>query len=151
MLYSAGQYEKALASAQKALELNPEKTYDHFTRGEVFLAQGRLEQSLAEMKQEPGAYWTLTGEALVYHALGREQDANAALIQLTNQYQQNMAYQIAEIYAYRGDSDLAFQWLNRAYQQRDSGMRSLKIDPLLKSLHKDRRYSELLRKMHFQS
>jgi len=151
LLYSAGQYEKALASAQKALELNPEKTYDHFTRGEVFLAQGRLEQSLAEMKQEPGAYWTLTGEALVYHALGREQDANAALIQLTNQYQQNMAYQIAEIYAYRGDSDLAFQWLNRAYQQRDSGMRSLKIDPLLKSLHKDRRYSELLRKMHFQS
>jgi len=55
--------------------------------------------------------------------------------------------QIAEVYAYRGDSDLAFQWLNRAYQQRDSGMRSLKIDPLLKTLHKDARYFELLRKM----
>ena len=39
LLYSAGQYEKALASAQKSLELNPQKTYDHFTRGEVFLAQ----------------------------------------------------------------------------------------------------------------
>src|SRR6516225_1099171 len=148
LLYSAGQYEKALASAQKALELNPQKTYDHFTRGEVLLAQGRLEESLAEMKQEPGAYWRLTGEALVYHALGREQDSSAALTQLINQYQQSMAYQIAEIYAYRGDSDLALQWLNRAYQQRDSGMRSLKIDPLLKSLRKDPRYSDLLRKIH---
>ena len=145
--YSAGQYDKALASAQKALELNPQKTYDHFTRGEVFLAQGRLEQSLAEMEQEPGPYWRLTGEALVYNALGREQDSSAALTQLINQYQQSMAYQIAEVYAYRGDSDLAFQWLDRAYQQRDSGMRSLKIDPLLKTLHKDVRYSELLRKM----
>jgi len=148
LLYSAGQYEKALASAQKALELNPQKTYDHFTRGEVFLAQGRLEESLAEMKLEPGAYWRLTGEALVYRALGREEDSNAALTELINQYQQSMAYQIAEVYAYRGDSDLAFQWLNRAYQQRDSGMRSLKIDPLLKTLHRDARYSELLRKMH---
>jgi hypothetical protein len=61
-----------------------------------------------------------------------------------------MAYQIAEICSYRADSDLAFQWLNRAYQQRDSGMRSLKTDPLLKSLHKDPRYSELLRKMRLQ-
>lgn len=147
LLYSSGQYDEALVSAQKALELNPQKTYDHFTRGEVFLAQGHLEQSLAEMKQEPGPYWRLTGEALVYHALGHEQDSNAALTQLINQYQQSMAYQIGEVYAYRGDSDLAFEWLNRAYQQRDSGMRSLKIDPLLKSLHKDPRYSELLQKM----
>ena len=100
------------------------------------------------MKLEPGAYWSLTGEALVYHALGREQDSNDALTQLINQYQQSMAYQIAEVYAYRGDSELAFHWLNRAYEQRDSGMRSLKIDPLLKSLHKDARYSELLAKMH---
>jgi hypothetical protein len=99
------------------------------------------------MEQEPGPYWRLTGEALVYHSLGREQDSNAALTQLINQYQQSMAYQIAEVYAYRGDSDLAFQWLNRAYQQRDSGMRSLKIDPLLKALHNDSCYSELLRKM----
>jgi len=148
LFYCAGQYDMALLSAQKALELNPQKTSDHFTRGEVFLAQGHLQQSLAEMEQEPGPYWSLTGKALVYHALGREQDSNAALTQLINQYQRSAAYQIAEIYANRGNSDLAFQWLNRAYQQRDGGMRSLKIDPLLKSLHKDPRYSELLTKMH---
>ena len=147
LLYAAGEYEKALASTQRALELNPQKTYDHLTRGEIFLAQGRLEQSLAEIEQEPGAYWRLTGEALVYHAMGREQDSNDALTQLINQYQTSMAYQVAEICAYRGNSDLAFQWLNRAYKQHDSGMRNLRIDPLLRSLRKDPQYSEILRKM----
>ena len=92
LLYSAGEYEKALAATQRALDLKPQKTYDHFTRGEVFLAQGRLEKSLEEMKPEPGAYWSLTGKALVYHALGREEDSNAAVTQLINQYQQSMAY-----------------------------------------------------------
>ena len=59
-----------------------------------------------------------------------------------------MAYQIAEVYAYRSEPDSAFQWLSRAYQQRDSGLRNLKIDPLLTDLRRDPRYAELLRKMH---
>ena len=85
---------------------------------------------------------------LAYHALGRSQDSNAALTQLISEHQQTMAYQIAEVYAYRGESDSAFHWLNRAYQQRDSGLRNLKIDPLLKDLRRDPRYAELLRDMH---
>ena len=148
LLYSAGEYNKAEAAAQKALELNPQKTYDHFTLGEILLAQGHTQQALAEMEQEPAPIWRLTGEALTYQALGRRQDSNAALSRLIEEYQQNMAYQIAEIYAYRGQSDLAFDWLDRAYQQRDSGLRSLKIDPLLKGLHRDPRYADLLKRMH---
>ena len=148
LLYSAGEYDQAEAAAQKALELNPQKTYDHFTRGEILLARGRPLPSLAEMEREPAAIWRLTGESLAYHALGRSQDSNATLTQLIKEHQQSMAYQIAEVYAYRGDSDSAFQWLDRAYQQRDSGLRNLKIDPLLKDLRRDPRYADLLRKMH---
>jgi TolB-like protein/DNA-binding winged helix-turn-helix (wHTH) protein/Tfp pilus assembly protein PilF len=148
LLYSAGEYEQAKAAAQKALELNPQKTYDHFTQGEILLARGQPLQALTEIEQEPAAIWKLTGEALAYHALGRSQDSNAALTQLIKEHQQTMAYQIAEVYAYRSDSDSAFQWLNRAYQQRDSGLRNLKIDPLLTDLRRDPRYAELLRKMH---
>jgi len=146
--YSAGEYEQAEAAARKALELNPQKTYDHFTQGEILLARGRPLQSLAEMEREPAAIWRLTGESLAYHALGRIQDSNAALTQLINEHQQTMAYQIAEVYAFRGEFSSAFQWLNRAYQQRDSGLRNLKTDPFLKDLWRDPRYAELLRKMH---
>jgi len=148
LLYSAGRYDEAENEVQAALELNPQKTYDHFTRGEILLAQGQAVQALTETEKEPAEIWRLTGEALVYHALGRRNDSNAALARLIKDHQGTMAYQIAEIYADRGESDKAFEWLNRAYDQHDSGLRSLKIDPYLKSLRRDPRYAEFLKKMH---
>lgn len=151
LLYCAGDYDKAEASARKALQLNPQKTYDHFTLGEVLPAQGHAEESLAELKQEPAPFWRLTGEALAYRALGNSRDSNDALTRLINDHQKSMAYQIAEIYADRGDADKAFQWLDRAYQQHDAGMRSVKIDPWLRGVRNDSRYAELLKKMNLPS
>jgi len=148
LLYSAGDYNKAEASARRALELNPQKTYDHFILGEILVAQGRAQQALVELQHEPATFWRLTGEALAYRALGRSHEADAALTELINDHQKYMAYQIAEIYADRGDADRAFQWLNRAYEQCDAGMRNLKIDPLLQRIRNDPRYVELLRKMN---
>jgi hypothetical protein len=60
-------------------------------------------------------------------------------------------YQIAEVYAFRGEADKAFQWLDRALQQRDPGAPELKTGPLMKSLRQDRRYPELLKKMRLAS
>ena len=151
LLYCSGDYDKAEASARKALELNPQKTYDHFTLGEILIAQGHAQQALVELQQEPAPFWRLTGEALAYRALGRSHNADAALTELINHHQKYMAYQIAEIYADRGDADRAFQWLNRAYEQRDAGMRNLKIDPLLQPIRNDPRYAELLKKMNLSS
>jgi serine/threonine protein kinase/Tfp pilus assembly protein PilF len=147
LLYSAGRYDQAEIELQSAMELNPQKTYDRFTRGEILLARGRPSQALTAMEQEPAEIWRLTGEALAYHALGRRHDSDMALAELIKKYQGNMAYQIGEIYAYRGEPDIAFQWLNRAYDQHDGGLRSLKTDPLVKTLRRDPRYSEMLKKM----
>ena len=132
LLYSAGEYKKAEAATQRALELNPQKTHDHFNLGLIRLAEGRAQEGLSEMEREPAVNWSLTGKALAYHDLGRSQNSDAALTQLIKGHQEYMAFQIAEIYAYRGERDKAFEWLNRAYQQRDSGRRSLKIDPFSK-------------------
>jgi len=151
LLYCAGDYDKAEASARKALELNPQKTYDHFTLGEILVARGQASQALVELQLEPAPFWRLTGEALAYRAVGRTHDADSALTRLINDHQKYMAYQIAEIYADRGDADRAFQWLNRAYDQRDAGMRNLKIDPLLQRIREDPRYAELLKKMNLSS
>jgi hypothetical protein len=59
-----------------------------------------------------------------------------------------MAYQIAEVCADRGESDKAFERLNRACEQPDPGLGSLKIDPYLKSLSHDPRYADILKKLH---
>ena len=147
LLYCAGRYEEAETELQRALELNPQKTYDRFTRGEILLQRHRPLEALTEIEQEPAEIWRLTGEALAYHALGRDNDSNAALTQLIKDHQGNMAYQIAEVYADRGESDKAFEWLNRAYEQRDAGLRSLKIDPYLRSLRHDPRYADILKKL----
>jgi tetratricopeptide (TPR) repeat protein len=147
-LYYAGKYDEAFAMVQKALELNPKKEHDRELRGQILLAQGQPQQALAEIELEPNGMRKPFGEALAYHALGRPQDSNAALQQLIATSQQDSAFQIADVYAFRGESDEAFAWLDRAYTQRDGGLLFLKIDPLLKSLRQDRRYTALLTKMH---
>jgi hypothetical protein len=69
--------------------------------------------------------------ALAYHALGRKQESDRALAELIAKYHEGSAFQIAEVYAFRGEADAAFTWLERAYEQRDSGLSDVKGDPLL--------------------
>jgi hypothetical protein len=57
-------------------------------------------------------------------------------------------YLIAEIYAFRNQSDEAFEWLDRAYTKRDDGLIATKVDPLLKSLRNDPRFTALLKKLN---
>jgi TolB-like protein/DNA-binding winged helix-turn-helix (wHTH) protein/Flp pilus assembly protein TadD len=148
LLYAAGRYDEARAEMQKALDLNPQGAYIHLTLDKILIAQGKPQQALAQIEKEPSEWGKLTGQALAYHALGREQDSNAALAGLIRKYRTDAAYQIAEVYAYRGESDKSFAWLDHAYQQRDPGLPEIKNNPLFKDLRHDARYAELLKKMH---
>jgi TolB-like protein/Tfp pilus assembly protein PilF len=147
-LYCAGRYQEAQVRLQKALELNPQAANVHITLGEILLAQGHPQQALTEIEQEPLEWAKLTGEALAYHALHRPGDSDLALKKLVATDQNDAAYQIADIYAFRGETNKAFEWLDRAYLQRDPGAPGLKTDPLLNSLRQDTRYTELLKKMN---
>jgi hypothetical protein len=66
--------------------------------------------------------------------LGRKPEADAALAEYIANNQNEGAFQIAEILAFRGEIDRAFEWLDRAYAQRDGGLTEMKGDPLLKNL-----------------
>jgi tetratricopeptide (TPR) repeat protein len=146
-LFDQGRYEEALAALQKAEELNPQLSSLYMTRGKIFFSEGRKEEALAEMEKEKrdGERWT--GEALAYYALGRTEDSNRALKQLIATHQNDSAFQIGEIYAYRGEVDKAFEWLERACRQHDPGTPEMKTSPLMKSLLPDPRRAELLKKM----
>jgi TolB-like protein/DNA-binding winged helix-turn-helix (wHTH) protein len=147
LLYAAGRYEEARGPLQKALELNPQATYVHLTLDKILIAEGKPQQALANIEKEPIEWGKLTGQALAYHALGREQDSNAALAALIAKYHILAPYQIAQVYAYRGQSDKSFEWLERAYEQRDPGLPEIKSNPLFKNLRQDPRYTEFLKKM----
>jgi TolB-like protein/DNA-binding winged helix-turn-helix (wHTH) protein/Flp pilus assembly protein TadD len=147
LLYVGGRYEDAQAALQKALDLNPQATYVHLTMGEALIVEGKPQQALAEIEKEPIEWGKLTGQALAYHALGREQDSNAALASLIEKYGPAGAFQIGQVYAYRGEGDRSFEWLERAYKQRDPGLPEIKTDPLFKNLRRHPGYTELLKKL----
>ena len=77
-----------------------------------------------------------------------QKSREAALSELVTKYHAGGAYQIALVYAFRNQSDEAFEWLDRAYAQRDSGLIGTKVDPLLKSLRKDPQYAAFLKKLN---
>jgi len=151
LLYVAGRYDEARAALQQALDLNPQATYAHVILGQILIAQGKPQQALAEIEKEPSEGGKLPGEVLAYHALGRKQESNAALAVLIAKYHPYAAYQIAQVYAYRGESDKSFEWLERAYDQRDTGLPVFNTEPLFKNLHHDPRYAELLKKMRLST
>ncbi|MDR3747283.1 MAG: protein kinase [Acidobacteriota bacterium] len=149
-LYEAGRYEEANGALQKALELNPQHAFAHAGLGQILLAQGHRQEALAQMQQETADWERLQGKAFAYYSLGRRQESDAALRELIAAHANDSAFQIAEVYAYRGEVDKAIQWLDRAYEQHDSGLIGLKLDPLFKSLHQHPRYIEILKKMRLQ-
>jgi TolB-like protein/DNA-binding winged helix-turn-helix (wHTH) protein/Tfp pilus assembly protein PilF len=146
-LYFVDRNEEALAALQKARELNPHLSSLHLTYGQILLSQERWQSALEEMEKETGDWEKLSGEVLAYHALGRREESEKALKRLIATHQNDAAYQIAEAYAYRGEVEKAFAWLDRSYRQRDPGTPELKTDPLMKSLRRDSRYAKLLKKM----
>jgi hypothetical protein len=79
--------------------------------------------------------------------MGRINNSQQALAEAIAKAAQEMAYQIAGAYAWNGDRDKVFEWLDRAHKQRDGGLADIKFDPLFDSLHDDPRYRAFLRKM----
>jgi TolB-like protein/Tfp pilus assembly protein PilF/predicted Ser/Thr protein kinase len=145
--YFLDRLDEAVAAFTKVLELNPAYPAAHEDLALVYLAQSRPEAALAEMQQEKGDLWRLYGLSLLYYALGRHKEADATLSEFVRKYQQTAAFQIAEVYADRGEVDRAFEWLELAYAQRDSGLSQIKGDPHLKRLKHDPRYAALLEKL----
>jgi tetratricopeptide (TPR) repeat protein len=113
------------------------------------LMQGRPQDALAEIESVGYDPIRTFLYAIAYHALGRKKESDAALRELIANYQAIDPYLIAEIYAFRNQSDEAFEWLDRAYAKRDDGLIFTKVDPLLKSLHGDPRFAVFLKKLNF--
>jgi TolB-like protein/class 3 adenylate cyclase/Tfp pilus assembly protein PilF len=146
-LLFAGRLEEARVEFQKALELAPDRTIEHCLLSEVHLIRSHAVEALAEAEKEKYPAYRLWGLALASHALGRKKDSDTNLEQLIEKFQADEPFAIAEVYAFRRQPNQAFEWLERAYKQPDSGLAEIKGEPLLKSLEYDPRYKDLLKRM----
>jgi adenylate cyclase len=142
-----GRLAEAEGAIRSALELSPKYASGSYALGLILLARGEAEAALTEMRKEPLDAARLRGSAMAYFTLKRKGDSDAALALLMKNYPNN-AFGVAEVYAYRGESDEAFQWLDRAFEQKDSLLYTVKFSQPLRSLHGDPRYKAFLKKMN---
>jgi tetratricopeptide (TPR) repeat protein len=143
---SAGRYDAAIASWRTAIRLSPERLDSHYSIAAALLLKRKPDAALAVIQQEPSELWRLIGLSMVYHALGRSAESNVALEELIRKYQKDAAYDIAYVYAYRGDADHAFEWLDKAAAGND-GLAEILGEVRFTGLHNDPRWLPLLRKI----
>ncbi len=143
-----GQLDKAAADSKKGLALSPDAFPGPIELSQIYVMQGRPQDALLEIELVRYDPFRAFLYAIAYHALGRKKESDAALSKLITQYHANMAYQIATVYAFRNQSDEAFEWLERAYAQRDSGLIGTKVEPALQNLHSDPRFTAFLKKLN---
>jgi len=146
-LAATGQLAEAQAEYPRVVELNSAAPWAHAGLGLGFLVKGKFEEA-ATAAQDDAAEWAkLLVVASARWGQKRIPESDAALARLTEAFAGTAAYQIADVYAYRGDKDRAFEWLERARRQRDGGLASLRKDPLVANLHDDPRWNTFLRTM----
>jgi len=145
---SMGQLDQAAADVKKGLALSLDAWPGPILLSQIYVMQGRPQDALAEIELVRSDPMRAFLYPIAYHVLGRKKESDAALSELVTKYHASGAYQIALVYAFRNQPDEAFEWLDRAYAQRDSGLSGTKVEPLLKNLHSDPRYAAFLKKLN---
>jgi tetratricopeptide (TPR) repeat protein len=143
----AGRFDAAIASFHTALSLAPGRGGTHAELGNALLLKGDAQGALAEIELETIQVWKMIGQPMAYHALGRKVDSDAALAALIAKYGKDAPYNIASVYAFRGEADTAFEWLDKAVEYRDPVIAEAVTENLFNKIHADPRWLPFLRKV----
>jgi len=150
---ATGNYDEAEKRAQQALGLG--SSYPRIFLGWSYEQRGLFDKAILEFQKAVtewgGDAFPTAGLGHVYAAAGREGEAREVLDRLLERSKKEYvsAYEIAAVYAGLGDLDRAFEWLEKAYEERSNALARFRMDPRLRSLQTDARFQELLRRMNF--
>ncbi|HWJ06351.1 MAG TPA: winged helix-turn-helix domain-containing protein [Steroidobacteraceae bacterium] len=155
-LYLAGRYDEAAAQLQELRTLNPTDADAAALLGVVRVLAGDLAEALRVADQLGDAASAAQVRALAYHALGRQDESDRALEALEQHAGGPRAYLVAEVHAYRGEADAAFEWLEIAADAgpgqcaapRCTSLEWLPSSPLLRTLASDARWQRWLAHVH---
>ena len=148
ILWYEGKLDEADAVARKAAKLQPTGAASRRWQVLVAIQRGDNETALREAQSEPDESYRRFEIALAQYARGDRKAADAALADLIANGR-GLDYQVAQVYAVRGEKEKAFEWLQIAFDNHDTGMLALLVDPLLRSFSDDPRYKNLLARMAF--
>ena len=145
ILLWAGHAREAEEACRRVLELSAVTSANTLLSWSLVF-QGRTEEALAVLRREESVGYRTCGEAIAYHAMGKQDESDRALAELI-QCGDAWSFQVACVCAWRGEVDKAFEWLEKSVAFRDTGIPITRVHPLLKNLHDDPRWKPLLEKI----
>jgi tetratricopeptide (TPR) repeat protein len=145
VLIKAGRLDEAEEATHKAIELSSESM---FTRGPmilIFFFRGQFNEALDLTRSFfEGTPYNAFGLTVTYHAMGRLDESDAAMLRLSNSSGEDIPHLLAMAHAMRGETDQAFEWLDKADKTHNFRIGEIKFDPFLRNLHDDPRWDILL-------
>jgi TolB-like protein/DNA-binding winged helix-turn-helix (wHTH) protein len=142
------EFAPARSLYERALAIAPNSDRARYSLGYLDLLEEQPERALISFRQSGIEEFSMAGEAKAEYSLKHLDVSQRVLAQLIAKAGKTSPWQIAGVYAWRGEKNLAFEWADRAYAQRDPGITWLKIDPDFGGLRADPRYRALLLKMN---
>jgi tetratricopeptide (TPR) repeat protein len=142
----AGRLDDAIAALRTLLSLSSNYLAGHEGIGELLLQKGDPEGALAEMQQEVLDGMRLVGLSMAHHALGQKAESDAALKELIEKHGRGYSFNIAYVFAFRGEADRSFEWLDKAAEYHDLYLSAVAVHPMFTNIHSDPRWLSFLRK-----
>ena len=142
-----GRIAEARVALERSLASAPSSTESWYEMGWLSLMAHNPEDALASAKRNE-ASGVLAITALAEHDLGHVEAARSALEALKDRHAETVSFTIAETYAWLGERDAAFRWLERSYEQQEAGLFMVRMRPSMHRLRGDPRWHAFLRKMN---
>jgi TolB-like protein/Tfp pilus assembly protein PilF len=156
IFYFAGRYEQAIHQYRKTIEIDPKDARLHDFLADVYARKGMYPEAIAEEQ----TYLSLSGDEEAAQELGRDfarsgyQPAMDALYRKTLAFLEEAAkyayvssVHFAVLHVKLGESDKAFAWLEKAFQERQPWLGQMQVDPQFERLRSDRRFADLVRRV----
>jgi eukaryotic-like serine/threonine-protein kinase len=153
VFYVARRYDEAIQQFQETLEIDQNFAQAHLNLGFAYEQKGMYEGAIVEMRKAV----SLSGDrtkfvgylGYAYAVAGKRTEAQKMIDEWKAASSQGYAspYHLARIYTGLGEKDQAFNWLEKAAQERYSSMVWLRVDPLWDPLRSDPRFADLLRRV----
>ena len=140
----AGLGDEAIESSRKAMSLSPAISGAQYRIGEALLRKGEAWEALVAFQQEADDEWRVKGTALALHDLGRLEEYEEAFAELRERWGDRWPIEVAHVYAWVGDKDETFAWLEK--ELKVNGLSGVSVDNFFENLHEDPRWQPLLDK-----
>jgi len=154
----AGRFDEAIDQIKKGLDMDPNNLLGQLFLASAYALKGIYGEAIAQADKVKSVWPTLEDSLIlsflgwVYAVSGQQEKARNVLNRMLDLRERRYidAYNIGSVYAGLGEKEKAFEWLNKAYEERAGQLIWIKVDPWIKNLRSDPRYTELLKKVGFE-